>query len=420
MPSRLALLGSVCLALLLVVGCSNRERANPLDPRNPSTQGRPSGFVALAGNGSVVLSWQPEARPGVFGYQAFRRGPGESEFHAISDVLPVSRSQLPDFGVTNGSDYQYRLFYVLTEGPSGPPAEATATPGAIRPWVTDYGAAALLRLTPDGRHVLSSELGFLGPTQVAVDPASGLVWTSDTFANRVVVFNPLNGGREEIANVSRPFGVAVDPLGTTGWICDPGNNRLYHATGLGQPAQPALIPGVIDPLAVAVHPGDGSIWVCEGLQNRVRRFDAQGLELWEAPVSSPSRVAIDSVTRQSWVTSFSGARVIRIGAGGELLDTLGGFQGPIGIDVDPRRGRVWIADAVANQIVVTDRAGAVQFRLSSLSEVREIAVDRASGEAWATVPGAGMVVRISATGAVNRRLEGLVQPYAIAIDPGTR
>ena len=412
--------GLALLALALVAGpaCSSRERSNPFDPGNPRTQGRPIAFVALAGNGLVTLRWQAVTNPGLTGYQAFRRAADETTFQAITDVLPVSTDQFRDIPVLNGKELTYQLYYVFSGGRAGRPAEDQATPGPLVPWVTDLSSASLTRLTPDGRHRDSDVLGFDGPTQVAVDPSRGLVWTTDPFAGQVLIFNPFNQQRTWVSELLSPIAVAVDPSRHTAWVCDEGTNLVSHFTETGDNATPPFIGPFGLPIAVAVDPADGSVWVCERQTERVRRFSPDGALLASAPVTLPSRVAVDSSTGDAWITSFEGRSVVRVSSSGSILDTLEGFLGPIGVAVDPRRGQVWIADALAGQLVAVARDGTEQFRASGLSEAREVAVDLATGDAWVTVPGAGRVVRFSDTGVVLRTLVGFAEPYGIALDPG--
>ena len=91
---------------------------------------------------------------------------------------------------------------------------------------------------------------------------------------------------------------------------------------------------------------------------------------------------------------------------------------PIGIAVDSRRGRIWVADPSADVLVALHLDGSVEHRLRGLPEVREVAVDLATGEAWATVPGARAVVRVSSAGTILRELFGFDEPEDIALDPG--
>src|SRR5207249_4952129 len=103
-------------------------------------------------------------------------------------------------------------------------------------------------------------------------------------------------------------------------------------------------------------------------------------------------------------------QVTHLTAGGSIVETFGGFSGPIGISVDSRAGRIWVADAVAGAVVALDRRGNRLLRVGGLPTVREVAVDLATGDAWATVPGAGQLVVIASDGTIRSRASGLAQP----------
>ncbi len=405
----------LALALLLASGCSQRARLNPFDPGNPITGGRPANFVALAGDQVVTLRWDRASASGLLGYELFRRRAGETDFVALTGLIPVSTTTAGDFGLQNGAEHDYRLYFVFEDGPRGQPAEDTATPGPLRPWVALFSRPALARLTPDARHVAFEYGALQGPTQVAVDPGSGKVWVSDTEGARVVVFDPATSGVVSIADVSAPGALDVDPLDGTAWVCDADLNAVRHFTPAGGFATPGQITPLSTPLDVAVDLRDRSLWVCERTANRVRRFDATGAAIGSEILDAPSRVALDSLTREAWVTSFEQGRVVRLSATSTQRDTVGGLAGPIGVAVDWRRGRIWVADALGDQVVALRRDGTVEFRIPGLFEVREIAVDLASGEAWATVPGAGAVARLSPAGTVNGRITGLLDPDGIAL-----
>jgi len=410
----------LALLVLLVAGsgCSSRERSNPFDPGNPSTRGHPIAFAALAGDGYATLTWQAVSGSGLVGYQAFRRAEGESSFRAISDVIPPQLTRFTDFRLANGTDYHYQLYYVLSSGVGGRPAEDVATPGPLRPWVTDLRAHRLLNLTPDARHVAFRDEAFAGPTQVDVDRATGVVWACDPDGNRVVIYEPRADVRRVVDNLGAPSAVAADPSTGTAWVCLEGENRVVHLDENGDPAFPGQIAPLLDPVAVAVDPSAGGLWVCEGTGRAVRRFSAGGAAMWSVEVAQPSRVAVDSLTGEGWVTSFRSRNVTRISPDGRAIDTLTGFAGPIGIAVDSRRGRIWVADPSADVLVALHLDGSVEHRLQGLPEVREVAVDLATGEAWATVPGARAVVRVSSAGTILRELFGFDEPEDIALDPG--
>ncbi len=412
------------IAALALAGCSKRERLNPFDPANPSTQGRPAGFVAIAGNARVTLRWQSVFNVELISFRLFRTLPGDTAYTLIAE-LPPFFTEFADNGLINSVEHRYRLHYVFQRGMAELPAEDAAVPNPARPWVTDLSGDALLLLTPDARHVAFRDGSFQGPGAVDVDASSGVVWICDTFAGRVVIRNGESGTPTLISGLSSPVAIAVDPTTHTAWVCDNGTNLVRRYGENGLPLGPIFSTAFFDPIAVARDRRDGSLWVCEGFGNKVRHFDSDGTALWGVTIQAPSRVAIDSVTQVGWVTSYTSGRLVRITSTGSPFDTVESVVGPIGIAVDAARGRIWVADAGANRVLALTRAGAEVFRVDGLPGVQEISVDERSGEAWATVPGDGTVVRLAADGVAGRgtvlgRFSGLRVPYGIAVDSGLR
>lgn len=411
-------LAALLILALVATGCSRRDRANPFDPLNPTTRGRPAGFMALAGNANIVLRWQ-RLDAGQLGYRLTRRAEDDTVFRVLAERLPASATSYGDFGLLNGKRHEYRLSFVFEAGPAPAYSEDYGIPGPLRPWVTAYGSGELLRLTADGRRVLSSDPLFVNPTSVAVDPSHGLVWVSDPFSGIVVRINPGNGERLIVNDPALPGAIAVDLVRHTAWVCDESQSEVAQFRIDGEPGVPRAVGPVQLPVAVAVDPIDQSVWVCDNAARAVRQFTASGLPRWTVTLPRPSRIAIDSLTRLGWITSFESGTVLRVTPAGAVLDTLRGFSGPIGVAVDTRRGRIWIADAIAGTIVALNRDGTVERRVPGFSEVRELAVDLSTGNVWATVPGDGRVVVVSPAGAIVTQIGGLSQPHAIALDPGT-
>ena len=406
--------GVALLALALAAGCGTREHANPFDPQNSSTGGRPADFVALAAWRTISLRWTTPAIAGDFGYRLFRRIEGEADFRQIAEFGREADHFL-DPGLTDATLHEYRLFSVFSGVSGGRAAEDRATPGPLHPWLTDFSRGSLIGTTPDGRRVVQETGGFDGPTHLAVDPTRGVVWLSDTYHGRVVIFFPSTSARIEIQGLSEPVALALDPIDQSAWVCDQALNVVHHYASNGVAGTP--LSGIQKPIGVATDPGNATVWVCERSGNQVLRYTRGGLFLGGTPLDAPSRVAVDSLTRDAWVACFDGRRAVRITDSGAPVDTVP-LSGPIGIAVDNRRGRIWVADALASQVVALDRSGEVEFRVGGLAEARDVAVDLATGEAWVTAPGMGALVRISVSGAIRERLSGFSFPYAVALDPG--
>ena len=410
--------GVPLLALLLLAGCSHRERANPFDPRNPITRGGPSGFEAIAGDGRVDLRWNPVSGTGLLGFHLYRRTALDTVYRLVSNVLPPASSGYADLGALNGLEHRYRLYFVFADGSDRqPPVEDVATPGRARPWIVDGGRGTLERITPDGRHVAATYSGYGSPTEVAVDSVTGHVWVADSFVGRVAVLDPGTGVTVNIPGLGTPSALAVDPLDRVTWIGDE-SGKLYAFDPNGNPSGNTIEPLNL-PIGAAVDVFDRSVVVCERGASRLKRFAPDHTLLDDIPLDRPSRVAIDSVTRRAWVTSFEGRTLSRVPPSFTTIEqTIPGFQGPVGVAVDAKRGRIWVADAVAGQLVAFDRSGTLQFRVSGLPSVREISVEPESGDVWAVLPDQSVIVRVSTDGLVVRRLSGFDQPLGVAVDPG--
>ncbi len=401
------------LIALAAAGCSDRQRANPLDPRNPNTGGAPSGFAALANDGSVSLTWTGAATVPIEGFRLERRVGAAADFTPLAE-LPANSGSYFDGGLVDGVDAAYRLRFILADGTVGPAAEDIATPGPARPWVADAGGA-LVRVAPDGRRVAERLTdSFQEPVAVDVDPASGRVFVCDFAAGQVFdVSDPPFVGT--VGDFVQPVAVAVNRANGFLWVCDQAAGTLSGFPA-GVTTNPAIaVPNLATPLSVGVDPVDGSVWVCERTGDRVRHIGAGGSALGSARVLEPSRVAIDSVTRRVWVTSEQNHQLTLLTAGGTPIDSVTTLAGPLGLAIDPRAGRIWVADADGDAVVAYDRALTPLFRVR-LATPREIAIDRATGEAWAVLPTTGQVARIAPNGGVIRLLGGLQSPWAIAVD----
>lgn len=396
-------------------GCATRERANPFDPGNQGTQGRPAGFVALATDGTVELQWLRVATEGLLGYRLERRAAADTAYRLIATIASPTAIAYTDRGLLNGADHAYRLSYIFETGGLSPPAEDVATPGPAVPWVADGGFGRLSRLTADGRRVAEDRTGFVEPGAVAVDTITGDVWMSDGDGARVWLLRPATGVTVSIPMPGTPGDLAVDHGGLGVWVGLENGGMVRHLDGDGDPL--GSIGGLGTPLGVALDASDGTVWVCERDSNRVRHHDPETGILSSADIGSPSRIALDGVTGEAWVTSYTNRRVLRLTPAGAVDLTLTSFGGPVGLAVDARRGRIWIADLGLDRVVALARDGSVEFTVGGLDAARAVALDVETGEAWVACEGSGEIVRIGPTGTVLRRMDAFGRASGIAVDP---
>lgn len=114
----------------------------PVTPREelaPTPPGAPTGVVATAGNGQVVVSWSPPAATGGSPIRRYRvvAAPGGA---AVTVDAPATLATVS--GLANGTAYTFTVAAASDagEGPASAPSAAVtpAAPGAAARWVSGY------------------------------------------------------------------------------------------------------------------------------------------------------------------------------------------------------------------------------------------------------------------------------------------
>ena len=326
------LLPLLIVAGTLAQGCSDRAHLNPLDPSNPDTQGRPAGFVGLAGNQFVILRWAAPSGTAVRGFRLLRRAGAETEFTELATLLVPGVTGYLDPGLANGVDHAYRLQYVLQAGALSPASETIATPGPLRPWVSDFARGQLVRITADARVNTTEPTSALqSPSDLAADTPRGRIWIADTFAGRVIGYSPATGGEIDLGGLQDPQAIAVAPDNGYVWVCDGSLNQVLLFDP-NAPGGAVAVRGVTNPLSVAVDALDGSAWVCERGADRLRHLDASAQPI-AAPVRSrttmrlPAASAIQTRPRRASTTTPIGpAKPPMVSWGTALGDTRTTFR----------------------------------------------------------------------------------------------
>ena len=290
-------------------------------------------------------------------------------------VGDTSNDRIDEFSAGGG--------FIRTWGASGrasgqftlPRAVAVDAQGNIV--VADTRSDRLERLRPDGSVIDTfgklSSLGYPtsgnGPkefrdlTGVAVDSASGEIWTSEGGNHRVqrfaadgthlATYGGLAAG-DAPGQFTEPLGLATGPEGEV-VVADSRNDRLQTrdpATGAW-----SVQDGFARPAAVAVG-ADGRRFVAEYGADRVRVVSRAGATVATiGDLSEPEGVAVDGEGRV--IVADSGRdRVLRFvpaGDGYELEATLTGFTTPLGVAADAS-GSVYVADTYANRVQRFDPA----------------------------------------------------------------
>jgi DNA-binding beta-propeller fold protein YncE len=404
----------------VVLGCSDRQHLNPLDPENPDTHGDPWQLRAVAGHQRVEIAWQVQPFADLQGFHLTRSAAAAPESTIAS--FGAEAGSYHDLGLTDGTEYRYRLLPFLVSGDSiaatGP---VLATPGPQTAWVVDTGAGTLLRLSPDGRSVAQRVRGLVSPVAAAVNPADHRVWVTDTFRGRVVAIDSAGSAAVTVTGFESPESIAIAGDGSVIWVADevagivvrlaPDGTERGRAEDFGAPADLALgladgsgwvidrergeavrldstlavvarATGLAEPLGLIAVPADTTAWVADYGAGAVLEILPDGtIGRQIAPVASPIGLALDPVTGDLWLSSYADGTVERYRIQGtiERQAVAAGFRGPIALAADPVDQGVWVADQAADTVVKLDRDGQEIGRTENYERPFDVAIDPTGG-----------------------------------------
>jgi sugar lactone lactonase YvrE len=414
----------LCLAAL---GCSERERTNPLDPVNLAQSPDPWAVEAVADDGLVTLRWQFLEYDDLSTVVIERRLGTAPDSVAATFRLPLASVGLVDAPLPNDIEVIYHFLPELDDGrivaPVGP---LPATPGSARCWVANTGSlgSPVVRVAPDGRVIAERLSGFRSPNDIDVASITGQIWVADSGNGRVVA---LAADGEQLVSVSgfrRPKAVSSLPDGAV-WVADEGSFQSDGALVLlaADGGERLRIDGFSRPADVAARASDESVWLSDRGTGILWRFSAAGdtLARVEDPqrYASPLQLAIVESDGSLWLTDDVFEAAAHLAADGSELARLSlSPHRPFGIVVVPESGAVWIGLYRSGRVERYSSAGTLELGVDGFIAPRGLALDDSDHTLW--VADQTQVVTVSDDGSVLARAAGVVEPFALAVDAGVR
>ncbi|MGH9349888.1 MAG: virginiamycin B lyase family protein [Vicinamibacterales bacterium] len=229
---------------------------------------------------------------------------------------------------------------------------AIARDGSI--WFTERGSGTLGRLKPGGTEAEHLEIPTpnSGPAGLAVDPTTGAIWFTESYADAIGMYDPdthafreFKMGTSSTGLVTGPAGLALDASGGV-WFAKL-EGRLGHLPSRDASIRLIDLPGHAKrPAGVAVGP-DGDVWAAALDGNLLVRFRRRDGSIQTYPIPTGEPDAEPSVPPQ--------ARTAR----------------PFGIAHD-REGNVWFSEQYTGQIGVLDAAAPEVSIVSPAGSVRSV------------------------------------------------
>lgn len=409
------------LCVLILNSCSQRERSNPLDPKNPFTSGVESTFRAIAGNQKVTLLWDVGKRDDVSGFEIFRKERDQKEFKKISgNLIPSSINVFEDNSVANGLLYSYQLGIALKNKIGVRLSKIVdAQPGPEICWISDYWGYRIQQITPDSRYILRS-FNIVSPSSIAFNPINMAIWVVTDEGTTVQKITPNGKVILKLEGFLAITDLQLDIRDNSCWVADSLAQAVVKIPYDGN--IPTVIKSVnglplLNPKNIAIDSKHGWCWIAEPRVGRVIRYSTiGGPSLMYDSLGSPDLVSADETSAACWIADMEALRIIRIGLEGPKIISDRDFEGIVSIEADPSSHGLWVATDLGLSRIGTD--GSVKLTLSGIRDILAIAVNRLDGSVWVTKSNKPEVIKISAGGDILGRLEGFAWPSHIFVDPG--
>ena len=203
----------LCLAALLVDGCTRSSGSDSTIVPPPSPPGAPDGVMATAGNGQVTVSWNAVVAATSYNlYFASASGVTKTNFGSLPDGAMVVAVASPhvQMGLANGTTHYFVVTALNASGESVESMEVSATPA--------IPSACPTPILPAPQGAFYPITGTL--RDLVYDTARDRVYITNETANAVEIFDV--GSSSLLAPVavgSQPWGLDLTPDGSRLLVC---------------------------------------------------------------------------------------------------------------------------------------------------------------------------------------------------------
>jgi len=290
------------LLIGLVFSCSDRERLNPLDPNNPNTHGKPTGFRAETNRDTIRLYWDNPALDDLSGFHIYF-GNGDSDLKLLDSTHKAQTSYMKT-GLRYDTPFHFALKTKTIFGESRLSDPLSVVLGPVNIWIADILNNMIWYLSYDGSYILKQNTIF-NPTAIAYETATETLWMANYYEKKIIGMDRGLISKNEIVLSDRPVDLAFDKLGKIIYVLQTDSTIQGFTTG-----------GLV----------------------QVRIKLAESISLY-------NRLAFDAKTGSLWVTSLLHNSVFRAETSNELvrITTYVDLEKPYSVEPDPIDGGVWIS-----------------------------------------------------------------------------
>ncbi|MEE8336055.1 MAG: hypothetical protein V3S48_06425 [Candidatus Neomarinimicrobiota bacterium] len=304
------------IILIILCSCEDRERLNPLDPKNSITEGAPTGLKIFTRVDSIALRWNPFNIDNMVEYQIYR-GAGRDELFKHASV-PADSVVFRETELDFEESYFYAVQALTEFSQSSISKTVTTMPGPHTLWVADMYNFFLRNISFDGSWG-QKIMEFISPRSLALDSKTKILWLGEYFEKSLL------GLDQQMAIVNRidlpdsPIDFALDSLNRRLFVLlEDSSLRSYNMDGsIIWNYQLGFNPNLSSELVYDVI--TGSIWLSSNVINAVLKIAAAdpeaGADIFSL-IPNPGPLEADPVNGGVWVSTETG--IVRIKASGEM------------------------------------------------------------------------------------------------------
>ena len=406
----------VCLIVLLVSFCSDRQRTNPLDPRNPNSGGRIRQVGLVSRDDEVTVYWEALALEGITGYNVYRRGEGESVYEMAAHI-PHPGSEFVDSGRIYDQEISYRLSVQVDAYESPLSDSASITPGPYSWWVADYYGGVVAKLTYDGLHIIAEYLTGVLPVSVVVDSVSEEAWVID-LSGSLVKFSEQHEEGEWIVELETPEYIDINGPQDRIWVSDSSGTQLVWLDGTGRVI--GRLKGYTEISGLSASGRNGGCWISDKGNGQLMLVSQEGVPVLciENDLQTPGILSYDDGGEFVWVAD--GSTLCIVGLEGIIQEVIE-FGHPIRhLSAVQGKEACWlIIDgevASSREVLKVNREGEIRFRSNEYGYGLSLESNSYNGGCLIAETGVGSIAVLSGDGVFMGRLQVFAGPTDIALE----
>lgn len=407
----------ILILIFGMLGCADRDRENPLDPKNSDTLGKPTGLSVTSRRDTVTLSWNRINLDDLSGFQIYRKSDTEQSFSRFDIAQGVG---FVDTKVEFGLTYTYKISAIGDDFESALSDSVCIEPGPTFNWAfgsPDNFNLALFKFTHDYKHEIHNTFGFLRPKDLEIDSRNGQAWVLDEVSfvlGQLIRVTSVGEVVTPIINLNIPRDIEIERSTGYVWVSDVGDSTVKKFDDTG--GEIFSIGGFFKPVALAVDQRQGDCWVADLGKNQVVKINSNGQGLLVSPAAFEglSWLAVDSNSGSVWVATDN--QLIKLKEDGTPeLTVRQTFNFLKKVEVNQGNGDVWVIGWEPFSVYKFTRDGSLAFEKSGFGGPVDLSINEFDNSCVVADTLTNQVIEISANGETVTTVQELIFPIAIAV-----